>query len=30
MLNLTNAEHAPIKILPYEDERLSAYQDKSP
>ena len=30
MLNLTNAEHALMKILPYEDEKLSAYQDKSP
>ena len=30
LLNLTNAGHALMKILPYEDERLSAYQDKSP
>ena len=30
MLNLTNAGHALMKILLYEDERLSAYQDKSP
>lgn len=30
MLNLTNAGHALMNILPYEDERLSAYQDKSP
>ena len=30
LLNLTNAGHALMKILPYEDEKLSAYQDKSP
>ena len=30
LLNLTNAGHALMKILPYEDERLSAYRDKSP
>lgn len=30
LLNLTNAGHALMKILPCEDERLSAYQDKSP
>lgn len=30
LLNLTNAGHTLMKILPYEDERLSAYQDKSP
>ena len=30
MLNLTNAAHALMKILPYEDERLQAYRDKSP
>lgn len=30
MLNLTNAAHALMKILPYEDERLRAYRDKSP
>ena len=29
LLNLTNAGHALMKILPYEDEKLSAYQDKS-
>ena len=29
LLNLTNAGHALMKILPYEDERLSAYLDKS-
>ena len=30
LLNLTNAGHALMKILPYEDEWLNAYQDKSP
>jgi len=30
MLNLTNAAHVLMKILPYEDKRLQAYQDKSP
>ena len=30
LLNLTNAGHALMKILPYEDEKLSAYRDKSP
>ena len=30
LLNLTNAGHTFMKILPYEDEKLSAYQDKSP
>ncbi len=30
LLNLTNAGHALIKILPYEDERLRAYQGKNP
>lgn len=30
LLNLTNAGHALMKILPYEDERLSVYQGKSP
>lgn len=30
MLNLTNAVHALMKMLPYQDEKLSAYQDKSP
>ena len=30
LLNLTNAGHALMKILPYEDEKLSTYQDKSP
>ena len=26
LLNLTNAGHALMKILPYEDEKLSAYR----
>ena len=30
LLNLTNSGHALMKILPYEDERLSTYRDKSP
>ena len=30
LLNLTNAGHALMKILPYEDEQLSAYRNKSP
>ena len=30
MLNLTNSGHALMKILPYEDERLNTYRDKSP
>ena len=30
LLNLTNAGHALMKILPYEDEKLSVYRDKSP
>ena len=30
LLNLTNAGHAHMKILPYEYEKLSAYRDKSP
>lgn len=30
LLNLTNAGHALMKILPYEDGKLSAYRDKSP
>ena len=30
LLNLTNAGHALMKILPYEEERLRAYQNKSP
>ena len=30
MLNLTNARHALMKILLYENERLRADQDKSP
>ena len=30
LLNLTNAGHALMKILPYEDEKLSAYRNKSP
>ncbi|MDD6382351.1 MAG: transposase [Selenomonadaceae bacterium] len=30
LLNLTNAGHALMKILPYEDKHLRAYQDKSP
>ena len=30
MLNLTNVAHALMKILPYQDERLEEYQDKSP
>ena len=30
LLNLTNAGHMLMKILPYEDERLSVYQFKSP
>ena len=30
MLNLTNAAHALMKILPYEEERLQAYHDKNP
>ena len=29
LLNLTNAGHALMKILPYEDEKLSAYRDKA-
>ena len=30
LLNLTNSGHALMKILPYEDERLNTYRDKSP
>ena len=30
LLNLTNTGHALMKILPYEDEKLIAYRDKSP
>ena len=30
LLNLTNAGHALMKILPYEDEKLRTYRDKSP
>ena len=30
LLNLTNSGHALMKILPYEDEQLSTYRDKSP
>ena len=30
MLNLTNAAHALVKILPYRDEQWQAYQDRSP
>ena len=30
LMNLTNAGHALMKILPYEEKHLRAYQDKSP
>ena len=30
LLNLTNTRHALLMILPYEDEKLNAYRDKSP